>query len=109
MNHQYVKVKSLGRRIRGSALHCRRMDASFLIVAFFSLLFISCEYSLAQSKNKPNDSSTLHSLIIRHINIEGNNRTRRQTILREMTLVEGDSVPADKLMKDLEVSKNQVQ
>ncbi len=46
--------------------------------------------------------------MIHEITIEGNKRTRDQIILRELTFLSGDTIPADDLMNQLEVSRNHV-
>ncbi len=56
-------------------------------------------------KPQPNDTSFL---IIGHINIDGNKRTKRDIILRELNLHPGDTLYADRLGTTLEEKRQQL-
>ncbi|MFI5134585.1 MAG: BamA/TamA family outer membrane protein [Chitinophagales bacterium] len=86
----------------------REIFSNVFAYTLLIFLFSGIKITLAQILPQQNDSATTHYIHIRQILVDGNRRTREQTILREMTLVKGDSVSPDALMKQIEVSRNQV-
>jgi len=77
----------------------------------FFLLFpflISANFCFSQFPENASDSIPKNFIIIQHIFLEGNQRTRDQIILRELTFSSGDTIAGDEVMKQLELSRNQV-
>src|SRR5437762_10641157 len=78
---------------------------NFFLLLPFLLLTTFC---FSQFKENASDSTPKNFIIIQHIILEGNERTRNQIILRELTFSSGDTIPGDEVMKHLELSRNQV-
>ncbi|MEO5674428.1 MAG: BamA/TamA family outer membrane protein [Chitinophagales bacterium] len=81
-----------------------------IAILICTICFLSARFSFAQTRHGDfrRDSLDTSFIIVDHIVIEGNKRTRNQTILRELTFTSGDTLPADDLMNQLELSRNHV-
>ncbi len=78
-----------------------------LIGGFLLFLFVlSPLFSFAQVDNS---NKTIDKVAIRQILIEGNKKTKEQTILRELDLTLGDSIAIEDLNKRLEINQQNVQ
>ncbi|MBK9732122.1 MAG: BamA/TamA family outer membrane protein [Chitinophagaceae bacterium] len=76
--------------------------------ALFTFL-LSSFIAKAQTDTVPSQDSSFHNFVrINHILIDGNRRTKRQVILRQITFSEGDTIAFDVLMKKIEESHNQL-
>src|SRR6185503_6668464 len=73
-----------------------------------SIKISSAQFHRHHKNKKIADSTTNNYIIIQHITLEGNRRTRDNIIFRELTFLPGDTIAVDQLMKQLEVSRNQV-
>ncbi|HYV92476.1 MAG TPA: BamA/TamA family outer membrane protein [Chitinophagales bacterium] len=73
-----------------------------------SIKISSAQFHHQHKNKKIADSTTNNYIIIQHITLEGNRRTRDEIIFRELTFLPGDTIAVDQLMKQLEVSRNQV-
>ena len=76
----------------------------FLLLPFL----LSANFCFSQFHESPSDSNAKNFIIIHHITLEGNHRTRTQIIMRELTFTIGDTIAGDDVMKELEQSRNQV-
>lgn len=79
---------------------------SFFFVSLLSVFLSGISIVNAQDTLSVNEVSVQHNVIIGNIFIEGNKRTRDNIILRELTFKSGDSILMDELMKQFELSKN---
>lgn len=82
----------------------------FLRKNFFLLLvfLLPAHFGFSQSPEDSSGSFPENFVIIQHITLEGNQRTRNQIILRELTFSPGDTIAGEDIMKQLEQSRNQV-
>ncbi|MEP7127507.1 MAG: POTRA domain-containing protein, partial [Chitinophagales bacterium] len=84
------------------------IKCAVITCALFTFL-LSTFIAKAQTDTVPSQDSSFHNFVrIKHILIDGNRRTKRQVILRQITFSEGDTIAFDVLMKKIEESHNQL-
>lgn len=85
----------------------RSVAITSLVISFLLVVFSAS----AQTDSLPpvKDSSGLVFVRIHDITIDGNKKTRRHIILRELTFAQGDTILLNELMRQFEISRNQLQ